>query len=61
MVCRLLKALYGLKQSLRLWYKRLSTFLLKKLCLKQINADHSIFVTDIGLDGPVVSTFVDDI
>lgn len=61
MVCKLLKALYGLKQSPRLWYKRFSTFLLEKLGLKQINADHSIFITDAGLDGPVVSTFVDDI
>ena len=61
MVCRLLNALYGLQQSPRFWYKRLSTFLLKKLGLKQINADHSIFVTDVGLNDPVVSTFVDDI
>ena len=61
MVCKLLKALDGLKQSPRLWYKRLSTFLLKKLGLKRINADHSIFVTIAGLDGPIVSTFVDDI
>lgn len=61
MVCKLLKALYGLKQSPRLWYERLSTFLLKKLGLKQINTDHSIFVTDAGLNGPVVSTFVYDI
>lgn len=51
----------GLKQSPRLWYERLSTFLLEKLGLKRINADHSIFVTDAGLDGPVVSTFIDDI
>lgn len=61
MVCKLLKALYGLKQSPRLWYERLSTFLLQKLGLRQINADHNIFVTNAGLDGPVVSTFVDDI
>ena len=61
MICKLLKALYGLKQSSRLWYKRLSDFLFQKLGLAQINADHSIFVTGAGLDGPVVSTFVDDI
>ena len=61
MVCRLLKALYGLKQSLQLWYKRLSTFFLKKLGLKRINFDQSVFVTVVGLDGPVVSTIVDDI
>lgn len=45
MVCKLLKALYCLKQAPRLWYERLSQFLLEKLDLKQINADHSIFVT----------------
>ncbi len=61
MVRKLLKTLYSLKQSPRLWYKRLSTFFLKKLGLKQINADHSIFVTDFGFDGPVVSIFIDDI
>lgn len=61
MVCKLLKALYGLKQSPRLWYKRLSNFLLQKLGLSQIKADHSIFVTKAGLNGPVVSRFVNDI
>lgn len=61
MVYRLNKALYGLKQSPRLWYERLSSFLLKKLGLTRINADHSIFTTSQGLEGPVVSTFVDDI
>lgn len=61
MVCKLLKALYGLRQSSRLWYERLSNFFLEKLGLRRINADHSIFVTNAGLDGPVVTTFVDDI
>ena len=60
-ICKLLKALYGLKQSPRLWYERLSDFLLQKLGLARINSDHSIFVTTAGLDRPVVSTFVDDI
>lgn len=60
MVCRLNKALYGLKQSPRLWYERLSSFLLEKLGLTRINADYSIFITEQGLKGPVVSTFVDD-
>lgn len=60
-VCRLKEALYGLKQSPRLWYKRLSTFLLEKLGLFRINVDHSIFITKAGLKGPIVSTFVDDI
>ena len=61
MVCKLLKALYGLKQPPRLWYKRLSTFLLQKLGLRQINADYSIFMTNAGLEGSVVSIFVDNI
>ena len=61
MVCRLLKALYGLKQSPRLWYERLSGFLLEKLGLARIHADHSIFIIKADLNGPIMSTFVDDI
>ncbi len=61
MVWKLPKALYGLKQALRFWYERLSKFLLEKLGLKRINADHSIFATSSGINGPIVSTFVDDI
>lgn len=60
-VCKLLKALYSLKQELRLWYKRLSKFLLKKQGFGQIIADHSIFVIPAGINRPIVSTFVDDI
>ena len=51
MVCKLLKAIYGLKQSPRLWYERFSAFLLEKLGLKRIHADHSIFVSGAGLKG----------
>lgn len=61
MVCRLLKALYGLKQSPRLWYERPSGILLEKLGLVHIHADHSIFITKAGVNGLIVSTFVDDI
>lgn len=61
MVCMLLKALYSLKQSPRLWYERLSGFLLQKLGLCRINANHRIFITTAGLGGPIVSKFVDDI
>lgn len=61
MVCKLLKALYGLKQAPRLWYERLSKFLLEKLGLQRINADHSIFISSAGINGPIVKTFVDDI
>ncbi len=61
MVCKLLKVFYVLKQAPKLWYKRLSNFLLKNLGLQQINADHSIFVSPAGINGPIVSTFVNDI
>lgn len=60
MVCRLLKTLYGLKQLPRLWYERFSIFLLEKLDLSRIHAHHSIFMLT-GLNGQVVSVFVDDI
>ena len=61
MVCKLRKALYGLRQSPGPWYERFSNLLLQKLGLSRLNVDHSIFVTEAGLNGPVVSTFVDDI
>lgn len=61
MIYKLFKALYSLKQSPQLWYKKLLTFLIRKLGLSQINVDHSIFVTKTGLNSLVVSTFVDDI
>lgn len=60
-ICKLNKALYGLKQSPRLWYERLSRFLLVKLGLKHLEADHSIFVTPQGFKGPIITTWVDDI
>ena len=60
-VCKLLKALYVLRQSLRLWYERFSNYLLQKLGLARINADHRIFISKAGLNGLVISTFVDDI
>lgn len=61
MICKLLKALYGLKQFPRLWYKRLSAFLLKCLGLKQTHTDYSIFTTDINLDRLIMNMFVDNI
>lgn len=60
-VCKLLKALYGLKQSPRLWYQELSTVLVKKLGLRQLHADHRIFVSESGIDGPIISVWVDDL
>ncbi len=60
-VCLLKKALYGLKQSPRIWYERLANFLFTKLGLHHLHADHSIFVTDQGVNGPIITTFVDDL
>lgn len=60
-VCLLKRALYGLKQSPRLWYERLAEFLFTKLGLQRIHADHSIFVTNEGVRGPIITTFVDDL
>lgn len=56
-----LKALYGLKQAPRLWYKRFSNFFLKKLGFQQINVDYNIFKSAVEINGPIMSTFVDDI
>ena len=55
------KVLHGLKQWPRLWYKKLSNFLLEKLGLQQINANHNIIITSLSLNKPIVSTFVDNI
>lgn len=61
MVCRLKWALYGLKQSPCFWYKKLLGFLLKKLGLKKLHADHKIFATKTGLKRLIVSLFIDDL
>lgn len=37
------------------------SFLLEKLGLSRIHTDHSIFMLTAGLNGQVVSVFVDDI
>lgn len=42
-------------------YKTLSKIFLQKLSLSQTNADHSIFLRKIGLNGQIVNTFVYDI
>lgn len=61
MICKLSKTLYSLKQALKLWYKKLFKFLFKKLGLKQINTDYSIFVTLADINCLIISTFFDDI
>lgn len=60
-VYKLLKTFYSLKKLLQLWYKSFLNFLLQKLGFLQINTDHSIFVTKVALDGPLISIFVDNI
>lgn len=61
MIYKLEKTLYNLKQSPRLWYKRLSSFLLEKLDFYSININHNIFITSTSLNQPIVNIFVDDI
>lgn len=58
---KLFKALYGLKKLPKLWYKKLSAFLLEKLGLKHTHANYSIFISKTGLNEPVVSIFIDNI
>lgn len=60
-VCKLLKALYGLKQISKLWYKRLSKFFLEKLGFQQINVDHNIFISLVGINRPIFNTLINDI
>lgn len=52
MICKLLKTLHSLKQLPWLWYKKLLNFLFPKFGLLQINANYSIIITKVGLDGP---------
>lgn len=54
------KALYRLEKSPWLWYKRLSSFFLEKLGFTCINANHNIFITRQGLEGPIVSNLVNN-
>lgn len=61
MVYKLFNALYDLKQLPRLWYKRLSVFLLEKLGIEYTHVNHSIFISKAGLNRSIVSTFIDDI
>jgi len=60
-VCKLQKALYGLKQAPRLWFQTLTDFLLQKLGLEHLHSDHSIFATKDGLNGLIITSWVDDL
>ena len=60
-LCKLFKTLYSLKQLSKVWPKKLSAFLLERLGLKRTNTDYNIFITKVGLNGLIVSTFVNNI
>ena len=57
---KLQRSLYGLKQSSRMWYNRLSEFLLKR---KYINNDAylSVFIKKLLNDFCIISVYVDNI
>ncbi|KAI7703162.1 hypothetical protein KC353_g14273 [Hortaea werneckii] len=59
-VCRLNKGLYGLKQAPRMWYETLQSFL-ETQGFSRMEADHSVFVTQRGVQGLVVAVYVDDL
>jgi transposase InsO family protein len=59
-VCLLRKGLYGLKQAPRMWYKTLHDFLVES-GFHRTQADHSVFVTDAGINGLIVTVYVDDL
>jgi len=59
-VCLLRKGLYGLKQAPRMWYQTLHDFLVRN-GFHRTQADHSVFVTDAGIDGLIVTAYVDDL
>lgn len=61
MVYKLHKASHSLKQDLRLWYQKLSQFLLDKLWLQKIYADHSIFISSTGINQLSINIFMDQI
>ncbi len=60
-IYRLKKIFYGLKQSLPLWYERLAKFCFTKLGLHCLHANYSILVTDLDVNGPIITTFVDNL
>jgi len=59
-VYKLDKELYGLKQDPRVWYERLSKFLLEK-DYKRAKIENTLFLREKGKDLLVVQIYVDDI
>jgi Reverse transcriptase (RNA-dependent DNA polymerase) len=60
LVCKLEKLIYGLKQSLRVWYDKLSSYLLSCNFLIS-NADHSLLSKIINNTIIVILIYVDDL
>lgn len=59
-VCHLKKGLYGLKQAPRMWYNTLHDFLVEQ-GFHRTDADHGVFITGAGIEGVVVTVYVDDL
>lgn len=60
LVCKLLKSLYGLKQSPRLWFAKLSTFLLS-IGYSQSKSDYSLFFIYKNETLTFILVYVDDL
>jgi Reverse transcriptase (RNA-dependent DNA polymerase) len=59
-VCKLNKSIYGLKQSPRIWYEKLSSYLIS--CdLKVSSVDHSLFSNGDENYVIIILVYVDDI
>ena len=60
-ICRFKKVLYGLKLSSRLWYEQLTEFLFTKSRFYCLYANHSIFITNQGINGLIITIFMDNL
>ncbi len=58
-VCKLQKSLYGLKQSPRAWNQKLDAFL-KSIEFMKSEADHSVYVAQVGDVKFFIVVYVDD-
>jgi hypothetical protein len=60
LVCKLHKSLYGLKQSPRAWNQKLDAFL-KNIQFMKSEADHSLYVAQVGDVKFFIVVYVDDL